>query len=107
MARTGSLQDSEAGSLWGLMVPASLRCGGGRAIEAHETKQLGLVGPVSAAMLEHARKPMRGAPIGIGKYIARASLRALERLVQSSLVHTSAEDTRSFLEKRPARFTGR
>ena len=96
----------------------------GRTIDAAEAKEMGFVRRVTepdaleTEVLDYATKLMRGAPlaVGMGKHVTNTcqnihteSGRILERLAQSSLVGStdSTEGIKSFLEKRPARFTGR
>jgi len=96
----------------------------GRTVDAAEAKEMGFVRRVvepdrlQAEVLEFAKLLMKGAPlaVGIGKHVTNTCQnidtdtgRVLERLAQSSLTSStdSTEGVRSFLEKRPARFTGR
>ncbi|GAB2909939.1 hypothetical protein GCM10027093_55090 [Paraburkholderia jirisanensis] len=96
----------------------------GRTVDADEIREMGFVRRVVAhdeletKVFEFARLLMRGAPqaVGIGKHVTNTCQnvdtetgRMIERLAQSSLVGTadSTEGVRSFLEKRPPKFTGR
>jgi len=96
----------------------------GRTIDAEEAKEMGFVRRICDpdklmdSVLDYAKQLMRGAPlaVGIGKHVTNTCQntdtqtgRILERLAQSSLVGStdSTEGIKSFLEKRPARFTGR
>ncbi|CAN7780358.1 enoyl-CoA hydratase/isomerase family protein [Caballeronia sp. LjRoot34] len=96
----------------------------GRTVDADEIRGMGFVRSVveheelEAKTFEFARLLMRGAPlaVGIAKHVTNTCQnvdtetgRLFERLAQSSLVGSSdsTEGIRSFLDKRPPKFTGR